>query len=68
MPQVSPTLHSAHRRTLTNEVIPIGCNCGKKRNSATYVATFKDGTKRTYSTEADARRAVATRGGSYKQT
>jgi hypothetical protein len=44
----------------------MGCNCGKKKAASTYVATFKDGTRRTYSTEADARRAVALKGGSYK--
>lgn len=45
----------------------MGCNCGKKKTNSTFVATFKDGTRRTYSTEADARRAVALKGGSYKQ-
>lgn len=45
----------------------MGCNCGKKKVSETFVATFKDGTRRTYTTEADARRAVATKGGSYKK-
>lgn len=46
----------------------MGCNCGKKKTSSdTFVATFKDGTRRTYTTEADARRAVATKGGTYKK-
>ena len=45
------------------------CNCGGKTASGqkvTYVATFSDGTTKTYATEIDARVAVTKKGGSYR--
>lgn len=47
---------------------PIGCNCGAKNKArSTYVATFKDGTTRTYNSEIEAKAAVARQGGSYQK-
>lgn len=40
--------------------------CGSKTHKASYVHTAKDGTKKTYSSEVEAKAAVARRGGSYK--
>lgn len=46
----------------------MGCNCGgTKAAKVTYTHTAKDGTKVAYSTEAQAKAAVARRGGSYKK-
>ena len=39
--------------------------CGSKAHTVTYVHTAKDGTKVSYRTEAEARAAVARRGGTY---
>ena len=40
--------------------------CASKGGKTTYVHTAKDGTKKTYSSEVEAKAAVARRGGSYK--
>lgn len=40
--------------------------CTSKSAKVTYVHTAKDGTKKTYSSEIEAKAAVARRGGSYK--
>jgi hypothetical protein len=43
----------------------MGCNCAKKSGKTTYVHTASDGAVRVYSTEIEAKAAVARRGGSY---
>jgi hypothetical protein len=40
--------------------------CGSKKSNKTYVHTDASGNKTTYSSEIEARAAVARRGGSYK--
>ncbi|QWY82846.1 hypothetical protein PP641_gp020 [Arthrobacter phage SilentRX] len=40
--------------------------CAEKTKRVTYLHTAKDGTKTTYSSEVEAKAAVARRGGSYK--
>jgi hypothetical protein len=46
----------------------MGCNCGSKtRARVTYLATFSDGTQKTYNTETEAKLAVQRNGGSYRQ-
>lgn len=44
------------------------CACGKKGTTAkTFLVTFKDGTKKAYSSETEAQAAIARKGGgSYK--
>ena len=48
--------------------MPCNCGAGKTASGArvTYVATFSDGTTKTYATEIDARVAVTKKGGSYR--
>lgn len=44
------------------------CNCGKKGGGReTFVATFPDGSSRTYNTEVEARTATQKKGGTYKR-
>lgn len=46
----------------------MGCgSCGNKRGRKTYLHTAPDGTKKTYSTEVEAKAAVARKGGSIKE-
>lgn len=45
----------------------MACACGKKKfKRATYVYTSPKGTKKTYTSETQAKHAVATRGGTYE--
>jgi hypothetical protein len=44
----------------------MGCNCASKTAKKTYVYTSPGGLKKTYSTETEAKAAVARGGGSYK--
>ncbi len=49
----------------------MGCNCGSRGAAGpkiVYVATFGDGTSKSYQSEIEARVAVAKRGGTYKPT
>jgi hypothetical protein len=46
----------------------MGCNCGSKGGRGSkveYVATFSDGTSRTYASEHEARAATKSKGGTY---
>lgn len=44
----------------------MGCNCGKRRvKRATYLYTSPTGQQKTYTSETQARHAVATKGGKY---
>lgn len=47
----------------------MACNCGKKSGGGreTYVATFTDGTTKTYATEVEARVATSRAGGTYRK-
>jgi hypothetical protein len=46
----------------------MACNCGKKGGGReTFVATFTDGTTRSYNTEIEARVATQKKGGTYKR-
>jgi hypothetical protein len=42
------------------------CNCGGSKTKVEYVATFSDGSSKTYSSELEAKVAVVRKGGSYK--
>lgn len=45
----------------------MGCNCGSRKvRRATYVYTSPSGKKKTYTSEVQAQRAVATGGGKYE--
>jgi len=48
----------------------MGCNCGGAKSGAkvVYVATFTDGTTKTYASEIEARMAVLKKGGTYKSS
>lgn len=46
--------------------MPCNCGAGKSGAKVTYVATFSDGTTKTYATEIDAKVAVTRNGGSYR--
>lgn len=41
-------------------------SCGSRKKATTYLHTAADGTKKTYSSELEAKAAVARRGGTYK--
>lgn len=46
----------------------MGCNCGGSRSTKpkpTYTVTHKDGTKKAYNSEVEARMAVSRKGGTY---
>lgn len=46
----------------------VGCNCGKSKGGReTFVATFTDGTTKTYNTEVEARVATQRKGGTYRR-
>jgi hypothetical protein len=46
----------------------MGCSaCSKKYLKEKFVATFKDGTSRTYNSEIEAQMAVKRNGGSYRK-
>lgn len=49
----------------------MGCNCGGSKGSGkkvVYVATFTDGTTKSYGSEIEARMAVVKKGGTYQAT
>jgi hypothetical protein len=47
----------------------MGCNCGNKAGAkrTLFLATFTDGTQKTYVSEVEAQLAVARKGGSYRK-
>lgn len=45
----------------------MACACKKNKSTATYTATFADGSSATYKSEIEAKMAVSRKGGSYKK-
>ena len=46
--------------------MPCNCGSGSAASKVTFVATFSDGTTKTYASEIEARVAVTKKGGSYR--
>jgi hypothetical protein len=44
----------------------MACSCKKNKSTATYTATFADGSTQTYKSEVEAKYAVVRKGGKYK--